>query len=84
MEEREKELEKGVRETGFDIAGEGQLIVGGELEGGGFCIVAECEIPVEEFLADLISIADLEIKPMKLCPKDCKGCPTMVVPPLRE
>jgi len=83
--EREKEIEEGTRKTSFDLAGEGQLIVGGELEEGGFCFIAECEGPVEEFLNDLLSISDYEIKPMKLCPKDCTLCPEpMLVEPLRE
>ena len=85
MAEREKEIEEGLRQTGFDFAGEGQAIVGGELEEGGFCMVVECEGPIEEFLADLLTIADIEIKPIKLCPKDCTSCPEpMLVEPLRE
>ena len=83
--EREKEIEEGTRKTSFDLAGEGQLIVGGELEEGGFFMVAECEGPVEEFLADLLTIADVEIKPIALCPKDCTKCPKpLLVEPLRE
>jgi len=82
---REKEIEEGLRKTGFDLAGEGQAIVGGELEEGGFFMVTECEGPVEEFLADLLTVADIEIKPIALCPKDCTACPEpMLVEPLRE
>ena len=85
MEEREKEIEEGLRKTGFDLAGEGQIIVGGELEEGGFFMVAECEDPAEDFLADLLTIADVDIQPVKLCPKDCTACPQpLLVEPLRE
>jgi len=84
FEEREKEMDEGLRETGFELVGEGQLIIGGELEEGGFYMVVECEVPIEEFLADLISIADVEIKAIGRCPKDCKACPPMMVPPLRK
>ena len=84
FEEREKELEEGTRDVGFELAGEGRLVVGGELEEGGFCMIVECEDSVEEVMADMISIADIEIKPIALCPKGCKGCPPSVVPPLME
>ena len=83
--EREKDIEEGRRKTAFDLAGEGRIIVGGELEEGGFFMVAECEGPVEEFLADLLTISNVEIKPIALCPKDCTKCPEpMLVEPLRE
>jgi hypothetical protein len=83
--ERENEIEEGLRTTSFDLAGDGQIIVGGEFEEGGFFMVAECEGPVEEFLADLLTVADVEIKPIALCPKDCTKCPEpMLVEPLRE
>jgi hypothetical protein len=83
--ERTKEIEEGRRKTSFDLAGDGQAIVGGEFEEGGFFMVVECEGPVEEFLADLLIIADVEIKPIALCPKDCTKCPEpMLVEPLRE
>ena len=83
--EREKEIEEGLRKTAFDLAGKGRIIVIGDLEEGGFFMVAECEGPVEEFLADLLTIADVEIKPIKLCPKDCTKCPEpLLVEPLRE
>ncbi len=39
--ERENEIEEGLRTTSFDLAGEGQIIVGGEFEEGGFFMVAE-------------------------------------------
>ncbi len=82
---RKKEVEEGLRKTSFDLVGEGQAIVGGELEEGGFCMVVECEGPVEEFLADMLTVADVEIKPIALCPKDCNACPEpMLVEPLRE
>ena len=85
FEEREKEMEEGLRKTGFDLVGEGQAIVGGELEEGGFFMVVECEDPAEEFLADLLTIADVDIQPVKLCPKDCTACPEpLLVAPLRE
>ncbi len=83
--ERENEIEEGLRTTSFDLAGEGQIIVGGEFEEGGFFMVAECEGPANAFLADLLTIADVEIKPIALCPKDCTKCPEpMLVEPLRE
>jgi hypothetical protein len=83
--ERDKEIEEGLRKTGFDLSGEGRMIVGGDFEEKGFYFVAECEGPVEEFLADLLAIAVVEIKPIKLCPKDCTKCPEpMLVEPLRE
>ncbi len=82
---RRKDVEEGLRKTSFDLAGEGQIIVGGELEEGGFCMIVECEGPVEEFLADMLTLADVEIKPIALCPKDCTKCPEpMLVEPLRE
>jgi hypothetical protein len=82
---RDKEIEDGLRKTAFDLAGEGRMIVGGEFEEGGFFFVAECEGPVEEFLADLLTVAYVEIKPIALCPKDCTKCPEpMLVEPLRE
>jgi len=84
-EEREKEIKEGLRESKFDLAGEGRAIFIGELEEGGFCMVAECEGPPEEFLVDLLTIADIEIKPIKLCPTDCNMCPeSLLVAPLRE
>ena len=83
--ERDKEIEEGIRKTSFDLAEGGRIIVGGELEEGGFCMVVECEGPVEEFLADMLTVADAEIKPIALCPKDCTKCPEpMLVEPLRE
>ncbi len=83
--ERDKEIKEGLRETRFDLTGEGRMIFQGELEEGGFCMIAECEGPVEEFLDDLLSISDYEIKPMKLCPEDCTLCPeSLLVEPLRE
>jgi len=83
--ERLKEIEEGLRKTAFDTVGEGQIIVGGEPEEGGFFFVAECEDPAEDFLADLLTIANVEIKPIKLCPKDCTMCPEpLLVAPLRE
>jgi len=83
--ERSKEIEEGLRKTKFNLTGEGRMIVIGELEEGGFCMVAECEGPAEEFLADLLTVADVEIKPIALCPKDCTLCPEpMLVAPLRE
>ena len=84
FEERQKELDEGTREVGFELSGEGRLIVGGELEERGFCMIVECEGTVEEFLADLLTVADVEVKPIALCPKGCKGCPPSVVPPLME
>ena len=52
---------------------------------GGFVMVVECEDPAEDFLADLLTHSDVEIKPIKLCPKDCTMCPEpMLVEPLRE
>ena len=84
-EERAKEIKEGLRETRFDLTGEGRMIFQGELEEGGFCMIAECEGPAEEFLADLLTVADVEIKPIKLCPKDCTKCPEpLLVEPLRE
>lgn len=83
--EREKEIEEGLRKTGFDLAGEGRMIFVGDFEEGGFCMVAECEGPAEDFLADLLTLADVEIKPIKLCPKNCTACPEpLLVEPLRE
>ncbi len=83
--ERENEIDEGLRTTSFDLAGEGQIIVGGEFEEGGFFMVAECEGPANAFLADLLTVADVEIKPIALCPKDCTKCPEpMLVEPLRE
>ena len=83
--ERDKEIKEGLRETRFDLAGEGQMIFQGELEKGGFCMIAECEGPVEEFLADLLTVADVEIQTIALCPKDCTKCPKpLLVAPLRE
>ena len=68
----------------FYPIGEGRLLSGGEREGGGFYIVAECEAPVEDYLADLISQADVEITPIVHCPKECNFCPPWVVPVLRK
>ena len=83
--EREKEIEEGLRKTVFDTFGEGQTIFIGDLEEGGFCMIAECEGPAEDFLADVLTFSDLEIKPIKLCPKDCTACPeNLLVEPLRE
>ncbi|MHA2428412.1 MAG: hypothetical protein ACXADB_10350 [Candidatus Hermodarchaeia archaeon] len=48
-------------------------------------MVVECEGPVDGFLADFLTFADLEIKPIMLCPKDCTMCPEpLLVEPLRE
>ena len=83
--EREKEIKEGLRKTAFDLAGEGRIITIGDFEEGGFFMVAECEDPVEEFIADFLTVADVESKPIVLCPKDCTMCPeTLVVEPLRE
>jgi len=82
--ESDGEKRRAGRDKNFYPSGEGRLIVGGDLEEGGWCIVAECEGPIHEYLADLIRQADVEIKPMKLCPKDCNWCPPWVVPVLRE
>ena len=82
--ESDGEKRRAGRDKNFYPAGEGRLIVGGDLEGGGWYIVAECEDPVEDYLADLIRQSDVEIKPVNLCPKDCNWCPPWVVPVLRE
>lgn len=84
FKESDGEKRRAGRDINFYPIGEGRLIVGGDVEEGGFYIVAECEGPVEDYLADLISQADVEIKPIRLCPKDCNWCPPWVVPPLRE
>ena len=82
--ERDKEIRRVGRDKNFYPSGEGRILIGGDLEEGGFYIVAECENPVEEYLEDLIQQADVEIKPINLCPEDCYWCPPMVVPPLRR
>ena len=83
--ERRKELKKGLRKTSFDLSGEGRVIFLGELEEEGSCMIVECEGSAEEFLADYHTIADVEIKPIKLCPKDCTRHPQpSLVAPLRE
>ena len=83
--ERKKEIDEGLRKTAFDTFGEGQTIFIADFEEGGFGMVAECEGPAEDFLADFLTMADIEIKPIKLCPKDCTMCPEpLLVEPLRE
>jgi hypothetical protein len=83
--ERKKEIDEGLRKTAFDTIGEGQTIFIADLEEGGFCMVSECEGPPEDFLADFLTVADLEIQPISLCPKDCTMCPEpLLVKPLRE
>jgi len=68
----------------FYPIGEGRILVAGDIEEGGFYAVVECEGPVEDYMADLIRQADVEVKPIGLCPKDCNWCPPFVIPPLRE
>ena len=82
--ESDGEKRRAGRDKNFYPIGEGRIIVGGDVEAGGFYIVAESEGPVEEYLSDLIRQADVDIKPINLCPKDCNWCPPMVVPPLRK
>ena len=82
--ESDGEKRRAGRDKNFYPAGEGRIIAGGDLETGGYYILAECEIPVEEYLADLIRQSDVEIRPVRLCPNDCYWCPPMVIPPLRE
>jgi len=83
FKEKNKKRRAG-RDNNFYPVGEGRILVGGDVDGGGWYMVAECEASVEECLADLISQADVEITPLSLCPKDCDWCPPMVVPPLRR
>jgi hypothetical protein len=83
--ERKKEIDEGLRKTVFDTFGEGQPIFMADFEEGGFGMVVECEGSPEAFLADFIPFADLEIKPLQLCPQDCYACPeNLLVKPLRE
>jgi hypothetical protein len=83
--ERKKEIDEGLRKTAYDIIGEGQTIFVADFDEGGFGMVIECEGSPEDFLADFTPYANLEIKPIMLCPKDCTMCPEpLLVKPLRE
>ena len=84
FKESDREKRRAGRDKNFYPVGEGRILVGGEIAEGEFYLVAECEGPVEEYLADLISLSDVKIEPLALCPKDCDWCPPMVVPPLRK
>jgi hypothetical protein len=83
FKESDKEKRRAGRDKNFYPDGEGRILIGGDVETGGFYLVAECKGPIKEYLADLISQAEVEITPINLCPKDCYWCPPMVVPPLR-
>jgi hypothetical protein len=84
LAEKRKEMEEGLRKTGFDLCGEGQVIFLGHFEEGGYCMIVECKGPPEDFLADFINMANAEIKPIGLCPKDCTAHPQpSLVQPLR-
>jgi len=84
FDEREKEIEAGLRSPTLQLTGEGKLISCGEFEDGSFFILAECVNPTE-FLSGVIRLPTAEIRPVALCPSDCQGCPpSIVVPPLRS
>jgi len=82
--ESDGEKRRAGRDKNFYPVGEGRIIVAGDIEGEGFFSVVECEGPVEDYMADLIRQANVEIKPIALCPKDCNWCPPFVIPPLRD
>jgi len=82
--ESDGEKRRAGRDMNFYPAGDGRIIIAADLEERGWCIIAECEGPIEDYLADLIRQADVEIKPIKLCPKDCNWCPPTMVKPLRK
>ena len=84
FKESDGEKRRAGRDKNFYPIGEGRILVAGDIEEGGFFLVVECEGSVEDYMADLIRQADVEIKPIGLCPKDCNWCPPFVIPPLRE
>jgi len=79
---RKNELDSGERIHNWEPGENGRVLIFGEYTAGGAFGVIECEDP-EEFIIDLVDVADVEIRELVLCPSDCTWCPNPVIEPLK-